>query len=237
MDTPPCPAIRWIAGGCVYRNMVHVGHVGSLLSMVATSMTLPRGPRFVGIDYMHTSELPRARCVWLRRCMDDKHATHAVSIDSDSEFDGPELLSLLECVSGSVAIGVVPFYIGGTEYINVNRLAYLEDVEEERMSHEALRGAFLGARAVPISSGGFGVAVFNLDWFRSHWSPEPESWDLRVDSGEPRRARRAVITVGEDIALCRSVRHRAADVVALRVSSSHNLLVTTSGDVPRLTWK
>lgn len=215
----------------MYRNMVHVGHLSSVVQLARASM-LRLQPRFHGLDYLHASDLPRARCSWLLRSIRDESLTHAISVDSDSEFDASQLLECIETVSSDVAVGVVPFFKAGqAAVLNVNRMDFPHD-RERPMRRDELLDAFHGSRAVPISSGGFGVAIFNLTWFRQCWkAPQPETWTLEGEINK-----HGVIDTGEDVALCRSVRKRGGYCVALRVDASHNVLVTTSADVPRLAW-
>ncbi len=202
-----------IVGGCVYRSMVRAEHAASLATFAAlasleNARRKGRAPYIAGFDYQHTSNLPQGRAQWLRRCIADRNAMLAISIDSDTAFEAGDLLLDIERVSGSVAIGVVPIRIGGTDLCNIN--ITVDDEQKGRSERRAfaseLASVLEGDRL--IASGGFGLAVFNLHWFRACW-PEPHPEGIDMDTGE-------------DIAMCRSVRQRGGMVVALRVRSVHH---------------
>lgn len=248
-------------GGCVYRNMVHIAHASSVAMLVRESvMRVNGGPVFAAFDYLHTSDLFRGRCEWLRRQIRNPDLYYAISVDSDSEFDGPALLTALSTMVGSNAIGVVPMFIGGTPHLNVNGWC---TAGEERLTRGELAELFTehemrvdagvartdgtdGAKYyddphyetayTPISSGGFGVAVFNLVWFRRFWSdpyPEIASGSEHGNGGDDRVV---PITVGEDIAFCQAVNRRMGKIAALRVNARHVSVVTTTADVESLEW-
>lgn len=229
----------FIVGGCVYRSMVHVWHLQSVAFLVRSGTFVEGGPTFAGFDYMHTSDLHRGRCQWLQRQIDDAQLDWAISVDSDSSFSGDELLSAMKWVTGNVAIGVVPMLIGGTQELNVNHMG--RD-SECRTRPDVLRTIFRHDESVEISSGGFGVAVFNLRWFRRWWpKPLPEvdnngancvckRTDATLTEAEPHAA---VLAVGEDIAFCQAVRRRRGHIRALRVTSSHVSLIPHA---PELRW-
>lgn len=171
---------------------------------------------WAGHQSMHTSNLPQGRCLWIRELIEDVRVTWAISIDGDTTFDGGDLLHEIPAVVGSVAMGICPVRIGGTDDLcNVN----LDD-DDERISASLAPTISVGTRArwgdrlkrvmherTPIASGGFGVVVFNLEWFRNHWrDPQPE---------------RVSIDTGEDIEFCRSVRSRGGKIIALGVRTDH----------------
>lgn len=190
--------LRYVVGGCVYRSLVHVRHMGSVLQLIAAN-----AGGFRGLRYIHTSNLPAGRVSWLRACIADKGIDRAISVDSDSEFDGAQLNDVMHVPPESIAIGCVPFVIGGTgNKININ------DINGMRMSLSDVR--YLRSDYEVIESGGFGVAVFNLDWFRSHL-PEPTT------EGDQ--------SFGEDICMCRLVGKHGGKIAVLRVSSVHHHLV------------
>lgn len=209
-------------GGCVYRLMVDTRHAGSLAALGAACIVRDSGPLLADIDYMHTSNLPQGRALWLRRQIDNRMIRWAVSVDGDTSFHAAALLHEMPLVDASFAIGLAPVRIGGTaDLCNLNL-----DAEDERVQallgddgkvtvvpHHGRRGfweelqAKLRSSDRRIASGGFGVAVFNLDWFRQCWAdPAPE---------------RASIDTGEDIEFCRSVRARGGMIAALNIPTDH----------------
>lgn len=202
----------FIVGGCAYRNMVHTRHMSSVLELLQVSRRSASAPVFAGLSYMHTSNLPRGRCEWLRALLATE-AEWAVTVDSDTEFSAPELLARMEFVHSGRAIGIAPVVIGGTgraPILNIND-------GQGRVSTDdmACLGALESLGVVPIQSGGFGLAVFNLRWFRRHWpAPVPErvSWER-----------------SEDIAMCESVTRRGGSVVALAVGTVHHELTAMPG--------
>lgn len=199
-------------GGVVYRSMVHVGHVQSAIGLTALNYGVMKGPCMTALDYLHSSNLPQGRSIWLRRQIANRQLEWAVSADSDSKFSAEELTRAIELVHGKRAIGIVPMVRGGTELLNVNSQYGI-------ISPRELSSMFAGAAVCEVHSGGFGVAVFNLKWFRSHWqSPAPEMSSL-VDP----------IHQGEDIQMCHSVMSRGGTVVALAVTATHMDCVQTEG--------
>lgn len=205
-------------GGCAYRNMVRHEHASSV-ALFATALVL-RGDFQIGsIDYMHTSNLPQGRCLWLKRQIDEKELKLAISIDSDTQFHGTDLaIDLPQVLRKDVAMGLVPIRQGGTlATVQINLLDSRghdftpivdgELVPQERKTlPEELARILEGNRE--IASGGFGLVVFNLDWFRAHWpEPDPEGIDMRT---------------GEDIAMCRKARKLGGKILALRVRAEHH---------------
>jgi hypothetical protein len=164
---------------------------------------------WAGHQSMHTSNLPAGRCTWLRELIAETRVEWAISIDGDTTFEASDLLLALPSVTGGVAIGVAPVRIGGTgDLCNVNLHA-----RDEITGPHGKRASFgnelarVMSERIPIASGGFGVAVFNLGWFRNHWAlPVPE---------------RVSIDTGEDIEFCASVRERSGKILALPVRTDH----------------
>ncbi len=193
-----------VIGGPVYRSYVHVIH--SMAVAVLSAMCSQEGSPFVlsGFDYMHTSDLPRGRCQWLRRCIDDNRYDIAISLDADTAIVPADLLpEISSWMREDTAIGICPVRVGGTQLVNIN--LFSDDGREVRATADDIK-MFLGV-CNRISSGGFGCAVFNLHWFRTTWKqPFPEH---------------ASMDFGEDIAMCRSVRDRGGVVRALRVRTQH----------------
>ncbi len=208
-------------GGCVYRMQVDTRHAGSLAMMAQASASFMEAPQLADVDYMHTSNLPAGRCLWLRRQIEATSLKWAVSVDGDTTFDSIQLLRELSVVDGNFAVGLAPVRIGGTESL-CNLCIKIADEEissfvgadgkltmapshgRRAYAHE-LDAVLKGDRI--IASGGFGVAVFNLAWFRANWKePAPE---------------RVAIDTGEDIEFCRSVRARGGMIAALRVRTDH----------------
>jgi hypothetical protein len=209
-------------GGCVYRMLVDARHAASLATLAALATVRDDGPQLASFDYEHTSNLYAGRMLWLRRQLDTKpRLKWAVSVDGDTTFTAQSLLHEMQHVDGQVAIGLAPVRIGGTE--TLCNLCITDEDEQisaslgadnrielaphhgRRMFMEDLQKVIQGDRR--ISSGGFGVAVFNLDWYRQAWKdPAPE---------------RASIDTGEDIEHCKSVRARGGGIIALNVRTDH----------------
>lgn len=210
-------------GGCVYRMLVDGRHAGALAGLTAIATVRDDGPQLATIDYEHTSNLPAGRMLWLRRQLEHKPALKwAISVDGDTVFRPESLLAELARVDGPIALGLAPVRIGGTE--SLCNLCITDEDEKisaqlspsgaeiqlapahgRRMFDRELRAVLDGDRR--ISSGGFGVAVFNLEWYRHHWKrPSPEA--VSIDTGE-------------DIEHCRSIRTRGGEIIALNVRTDH----------------
>lgn len=218
--------IPLVVGGCAYRLGLRVEHAASLAQFAACiavddmeagamdSSDRSDRPSFeiASVDYQHTSNLPQGRCQWLARAVaftSRAPLALAVSIDSDTSFHAFDLmLDLPVVLAPDVAIGCVPIRVGGTSLCNLNVTAVhgSRGRTVDRMAMEKLGAVLEGNRN--IESGGFGLAVFNMTWFRTHW-PEPEPVGIGLN-------------VGEDIAMCRAVRERGGRVVALRVRAQHH---------------
>lgn len=199
---------RFSFGGCVYRLMVDTRHASSLAALAAASAIDPSAPMISAIQYKHTSNLPAGRCEWLRDQIADTSLRWAISVDGDTTFHAGALLTEMRVVAGDFAIGLAPVRVGGTDgTCNINMTKADEDARrnERPVTMAMLRDILQGDRK--ITSGGFGVAVFNLEWFRAKWpdvAPECVS-----------------ILTGEDIELCRSVRRRGGNVALLNVPTDH----------------
>lgn len=220
-----------IVGGCAYHLSVRTEHVGSLVAFATqvayddaavildesaghvTGLARKRPSyEIVKVDYQHTSNLPQGRCDWLRRAVlftMDRGRALALSVDSDTSFTAGDLvLDMERCLAPDVAIACAPVRIGGTQLCNLNVTREHETRGRmiDRASMDELARVLEGDRN--IESGGFGLVVFNLSWFRVNW-PEPTPEGIEY-------------TVGEDIAMCRAVRARGGRVIALRVRTQHN---------------
>ncbi len=204
-------------GGCVYRMQVDGRHAAGLAALAA--ITAGGSIRLAEIDYMHTSNLPQGRALWLRRQMTEGKGKLAwsISCDGDTTFEAGQLLHELPRVTGQVAMGIAPVRIGGTSTLcNINVSETDEQVSRKDFEHAApdfgrrafaddLKKCLDGDRL--IASGGFGLVVFNLEWFRQCW-PEPAPEHVSIDSGE-------------DIEFCRSVRARGGLINVLAVKTDH----------------
>ncbi len=214
---------RFVVGGPAYRQQVHVQHAASMMALAGASTIRGDGPLLAGVDYRHSSNLPQIRCLWLRDQIAERQPTFkwAVSVDSDTTFNANQLLHEISQVDGQIAIGLAPVRIGGTEDLcNLNLTAEDEEISATMQDGKLAVIPALGKRIKwgddlkkvlegdrRITSGGFGVAVFNLDWFRTCWrEPEPEFCS---------------IATGEDTEFCRSVRKRGGGIIALRVNTDH----------------
>jgi hypothetical protein len=213
-------------GGCVYRMQVDTQHAIALAQLAMVSLMRDDGPLLAHTDYMHTSNLPQGRALWLRRQIEEKidgnRLKWAVSVDGDTSFNAGDLISELHRVDSGFAIGLAPVRIGGTRDLCNLNLTHADELLSATMDDlgratnvaphpgrrafmEELDEVFKGNRR--IASGGFGVAVFNLEWFRHNWrDPAPE---------------RVSIDTGEDVEMCRSVRMRGGMIAALAVRTEH----------------
>lgn len=191
-----------IFGGVVYRMTVDARHAAALAHLAVLADRT--APQLAEIDYMHSSNLPRARCEWLRRCI-ASGATWAVSCDADTTFDARELHGVITRVRGPVAMGIAPVRMGGVTDSNITIRQADESIVRLTMAM-ALDWAGRGGPPI-IEHGGFGLVVFNLAWFRANWSdptPEGVGWER-----------------SEDIALCDAVRGRGGKLIALGVRTDH----------------
>jgi len=223
-------------GGCAYHMRVD-GRVAADIAHLAASATVRDvGPQLASIQFNHTSNLPAGRMLWLRSQLDQTpRLKWAISVDSDTSFAAPALLAELALVDGPVALGLAPVRIGGTESLCNLCITERDELVSSQLAPggvvvEATRdpsddsiqvapahgrrmfAAELEACLAPggdrrIASGGFGLAVFNLEWYRHHWKrPAPER--VSIDSGE-------------DTEHCRSVRARGGQIIALKVRTDH----------------
>jgi hypothetical protein len=204
-------------GGCAYHMRVD-GRVCADIAHLAASATMrDEGPRLASIQFNHTSNLPAGRMLWLRSQLDQApRLKWAISVDSDTSFTAPSLLAELAMVDGDVALGLAPVRIGGTESLcnlclsEADELAAADGqapAHGRRMFAAELEACLAPGGDRRIASGGFGLAVFNLEWYRHHWRrPAPEY--VSIDSGE-------------DTEHCRSVRARGGKIIALKVRTDH----------------
>jgi hypothetical protein len=200
-------------GGCVYRSLVHTRHAVAVAQ--AYQLLQLAGASLVKFDYMHTSDLRSGRRYWLQRQIDDRELDLAVTIDSDSMFDPESLVRMLPYMHGDRAIGVAPFVIGGTD--GSPKLNIIGD-GWSRWGSTELRALDSGL-PVRCLAGGFGLAVFNLTWFRRRWSGQVIDYDRDLVGTQ----------MGEDIELCMAARTRGADIVALPISTVHMDIVQRPG--------
>lgn len=189
-----------VIGGCVYRSMVHTAHMMSVLDFVEALRGEADG---VVLDYQHTSNLPQGRSLWLRRAIDRQIPGIAVTVDSDTSFSADSLFLELLAINRDCdwAIAVAPV-------IRNNRPLGLNVFHARG---EPLAPSVCGGGRPSLWAGGFGLAAFNLQWFRQHWTPYPEPFG---DSGD-------WINQGEDIQMCRSVVKRRGTIVPMWVPTTH----------------
>jgi hypothetical protein len=196
---------EFLIGGCAYRLDVSAHHASAVAALAALSSSMREGPRFSGTLYRHTSNLPQGRALWARDAIREHEVRWAITLDSDTSFYPSDLLYALQRwdqVYGSPAIGIVPVAEGGSGRLN---LRVMDDGIPAPLLPEQLILALDGS--LEIESGGFGCAILDLDWFRTHWpEPEPEGHGLYT---------------GEDLEFCRSVRRRGGTLRALSVRSTH----------------
>lgn len=205
--TPPAKSFGFTIGGCWYRLQCRE-RVTASIALLAYMSGQADAP-FLGMRVMHTSNLWTGRCTWLKGEMENPLVRWAIAVDSDTSFDAGQLLSAMAAVNGRIAIGCAPVRVGGTDGIcNLNLKADDESAGYRRMNGDDLRAVLTGDGN--IASGGFGLAVFNLDWFRAHW-PEPKP-ELTPPNN----------WVGEDIAFCQAVRRRNGRIIALPISTEHH---------------
>jgi hypothetical protein len=205
---------RFDIGGICYRHLVRTEHMGSVMQLICGD-----GPLQImwsgEMDYMHSSNLPAARAQWLRRRI-AAGANLAVSMDSDTQLDGVQLRRCMSHIDDRTAIAIVPMRIGGGDGLtNVLGRGTMARMRTGHIAHEFF-ASDIPTCAVPIDTGGFGCAVFNLDWFRANW-PSPTAERCKVDS-----------EFGEDIDMCLAVRRRSTEertVVMLKVDSMHHDIV------------
>ena len=182
-------------GGCVYRSMVHVGHAASVGQFCCQF-----GGQ-VGFEYRHTSNLPQGRSLLLRQLIQYGMYDALISVDSDTEFRARDLIDELPlAIALDVAIGIAPVICGNPPRLNIFHAL-----------GEPFAPSACGGGRPDLWAGGFGLAVFNLGWFREHWlDPQPELID-----GIPPMAQ------GEDTQMCRSVIARGGRVIPLWVATAH----------------
>jgi hypothetical protein len=198
-------------GGCAYRQQVDARHAVHLAMQAAACVDSTY--KIGEFDYRHTSALHIERCLWLRDKIANPHLRYAVSVDSDITWNVRQLLHSL-AHHKPMAVGIAPCRVGGTvAKTNVNGISATDEPgHPNRVSFGGRLplGEYLAKMTIgfeEVESGGFGLAVFDLAWFRSNW-PEPEPGDLSL-------------TVGEDIAFCRAVRKRNGRIRLLPIETQH----------------
>jgi hypothetical protein len=195
----------YMVGGCAYRLQLSAAHASCIAALAALSSFRDDGPTFAGTSYRHTSNLPQGRALWMRDLIASADLRWAITLDSDTSVYPADLLMAL-CKwdeLGEVAIGIVPVAEGGSGRVN---LRTFDEIAGPRVVEASELGAIYAGN-LPIESGGFGCAVFDLAWFRANWQlPEPEGHGIYT---------------GEDLELCRSVRRRGGILRALAVRSVH----------------
>ena len=213
-------AVGFTIGGCWYRLQARERLVASIASLAYLSGQM--GAPFLGMRVMHTSNLWTGRCEWLNREIQDARARWSIAVDSDTSFDAHSLMaSLPRMDSLGVAIGCAPIRVGGTNStcnLNLRVGDETRGISDGRQPSGEHRATAKELRAVlegdgEIASGGFGLAIFHLDWFREHW-PKPVPEVIPNNWGEA--------FVGEDIAFCRSVRRRGGKILALPINAEHH---------------
>lgn len=202
---------HYAIGGVVYRSTVHVSHMQSFVELLSVI-----GDRCDGIHYVHGSNLPADRASWLRQRIQgmnelgSRNTDLAISADSDSEFDGIHLAGQLHKANDmSVAVGIVPMLIGGggeqTNVIDSGFRRYSVDGIKLHLTSNP--------NGADIHAGGFGLVVFNLNWFRRYWPlPTPERHSISSE-------------YGEDIDMCLAVRRRGGRIIALAVDTVHHDMI------------
>lgn len=188
-----------VIGGCVYRSMVHTAHMMSVVDYVGAAQLSGNGAK---IDYQHTSNLPQGRSLWLRRAIADGACYVAVTVDSDTAFNGKKLNGeLYNILSSDWAIAIAPV-IRNNMPLGLNVF---------HGPGEPLAPSACGGGRAELWAGGFGLAAFNLQWFRRNWTPHPEPFGGAEDW----------INQGEDIQMCRSVALRGGKIIPMWVPTTH----------------
>lgn len=191
---------RIAIGGCAYRSQVHVAHAQSVAGFAGICESAAVS---LDIVYQHTSNLPQGRSTWLRGRIDSAGVSMAVSVDSDTAFNASELFKSFPIFTKADAIGIAPVV---RKTARGPMLNIYSDLGQTYAASQC------GGAHPDLWAGGFGVAVFNLQWFRDNWDkPFPEVF------GEPEDS----INQGEDIQMCRSVIKRGGRVIPLWVSTVH----------------
>ena len=185
----------------MYRSQVHCEHAISLACLMPELGSHGHGVQFL---YRHTSNLPQGRSLWLRTAIVSSTATYAITVDSDTAFDAKAVIGELEHMSGNgIAIGIVPVVR------NIGRMTLNIFMDQGR----AVLPSSCGGNRFPLWGGGFGMAVFNLAWFRSYWrEPFPEVYGINPEDA---------INQGEDIQMCRSVVERGGKIIPLWIPTAH----------------
>jgi hypothetical protein len=188
--------------------MVHSSHAISLADLATKSVTHPYLGNIEVHDYayMHSSNLPQGRSFWLRNRINDM-CDFAVTVDSDTGFNAGDLIRELgDHGDTDYAIGIVPVIRDRPGGLSLN--VYTSQGKALGPSDCDIRTV----KRPAIWAGGFGLAVFNLHWFRSNWPlPFPEQFGGPED----------YINQGEDVQMCRSVARRGGKLIPLFVGNTH----------------
>lgn len=212
--------ITIITGGPSYRLMRHEQSATALMELAvlcerfgsaAAAHGSQSGFSFAGHNPFHTSDLWGGRALWLREHIADKRIDAAIAVDTDTTFNAMRLLlevrDQVVCKT-DVAIGLCPVRRGGTGKPGTKGTGECNlQLDGGKHIREGGLVELLRSERRDIVAGGFGVAVFNLGWYREHW-PLPEPEEIRLG-------------LGEDIEHCHAVRKRGGRVVALAVPTEH----------------
>lgn len=205
-----------IVGGCAYRMAVDARHAAALAVFAGATVGSDHW-QIVEISYRHTSALPAGRAAWIRDALAESRADLAISIDSDTAFDAIGLRNAIGRVRDGDAMAIAPVRIGGTKLVNLNVLG--DDGAPRRMTSHEFADLPLGGA---IHSGGFGLVIHNLAWYRAHWA-RPEAEGIAGD-------------LGEDIAWCLSVGRRGGRITAAHVGTTHYAYQEPAGEHAGWTW-
>ena len=199
--------ITLAVGGIAYQSKVHVAHLQSVLTLGVLS---DENAFVIGhVEYAHSSNLPQARSLWLRKMISEHSLTHALSLDSDTSFDPMQMcneLNRLNRLLGPLGLGTA-----------IHCVPVVRDTNPPSLNLFVNRGESIslsscGSGYPTLWAGGFGCVLFNLDWFRLNWNnPFPEQFGDSEDW----------INQGEDIQMCRSVINRGGKVRPLWVGTRH----------------
>lgn len=225
-----------VIGGCAYRMQLRAELATSLAAIAHYSAVgNPSLPIPIAYDFRHTSNLPAARCYWIRDQVARVELDYAVSVDSDCWPVDPvqflaELGRALPRGGADIAMWTAPVFQDNglinwrtwSEFYEpeelrraptVNEMALLDDLGYRPKLRKQLvqprvaelREILAGARE--LESTGFGLVVLNLAWWRAHW-PEPTPAINHIGTGE-------------DIELGRGVRDRGGRILPLNVEMKH----------------
>lgn len=211
--------IRFVVGGNAYRMQVDGRVAGSIAALAALSINhYPSTPLFSGVCFQHTSNLWQGRSMWLQTMIDDPSYHLAVTVDSDTNFD-PERLLLAMATEfdikspNSKALAIVPVREGsGGSNMRLDGLSVATERDHAELSQ----------RSSEIVAGGLALAVYDLRWFRMHM-PKPRpiypSWGAELGAVTHLDGLARPLAkpgwLGEDMALCLSIRARGGKIYSL----------------------